>query len=125
MSHFQDGGLLNFDHSIGHQKKELGHKPIYDFSLVDKLQPDWKVLAVATGRALGVQAMVITETRLGTKDGGPGDPILIKKRQNVVMEKLMAGADVRVQVNYDPQRPSNIQHPHSQETGITQYLFGV
>jgi hypothetical protein len=125
MSHFQDGGLLNFDHSIGHQKKELGHNPIDDFSLVDKLQPDWKVLAVATGRALGVQAMVITETRLGTKDGGPGNSSLIKKGQNVVMEKLMAGADVRVQMNYDPQRPSNLQHPHSQETGITQYLFGV
>ena len=61
--------------------------------------------------------MVITETRFGTEDGGPGNPSLIKKGQNVVMEKLMAGADVRVQMNYDPQRPSNVQHPHSQETG--------
>jgi len=69
--------------------------------------------------------MVITETRFGTEDGGPGNPSLIKKGQNVVMEKLMAGADVRVQMNYDPQRPSNVQHPHSQETGITKYLFGV
>jgi hypothetical protein len=125
MSHFQDGGLLYFDHSIRYQKKELGHNPIYDFSLVDKLQPDWKVLAVATGRALCVQAMVITETRLGTEDGGPGNSSLIEKGENVVMEKLMAGADVRVQMNYDPQRPSNIQHPRSQERGITQYLFGV
>jgi hypothetical protein len=125
MSHFQDGGLLHFDHSIGHQKKELGHKPIDHFSLVDKLQPDRKVLAVAPGRALGMQAVVVTETRLGTKDGGPGNASLIKKGQDVVMEKLMAGADVRVQMNYDPQRPSNVQHPHSQARGITKYLFGV
>jgi hypothetical protein len=96
VSHFQDRGLLYFDHSIGYQKKECGHNPIDDFLLVDKLQPDRKVLTVATGRALGVQAMVITETRLGTKDGGPGNSSLIKKGQNVVMEKLMAGADVRV-----------------------------
>jgi hypothetical protein len=120
VSHFQDGGLLYFDHSIGYEWKELRHKPIYDFLLVDKLQPDRKVLAFATGRALGVQAMVVTETRLGTKDGGPGNSSLIKKGKNVVMEKLMAGADVRVQMNYDSQRPSNIQHPHSQERGITQ-----
>jgi hypothetical protein len=125
MSHFQDRGLLYFDHSIRYQKKELGHYPIDDFSLVDKLQPDWKVLAIATGRALSVQAMVITETRLRTENGGPGNPSLVKKGQNVVMKKLMAGADVSVQMNYDPQRPSNIQHPHSQERGITQYLFGV
>jgi hypothetical protein len=125
MSHFQDGGLLHFDHSVGYQEKEFGHKPIYDFSLVDKLQTDRKVLAVATGRALGVQAMVITEARLGTEDGGTGNPSVIKKGQNVVMEKLMTGANVRVQMNYDSERPSNIQHPHSQETGITQYLFGV
>jgi hypothetical protein len=123
MSHFQDGGLLYFNHSIGHQKKELGHKPVYDFSLIDKLQPDGKVLAVATGRALGVQPMVITEPRLGTKDGGPGNATLIQKGQNVVMEKLVAGADVRVQVNYDSQRLSNTQHPHSQETGITTICF--
>jgi hypothetical protein len=83
------------------------------------------VLAVAAGRALGVQAMVITEARLGTEDGGPGNSSLIKKGQNVIMEKLMAGADVRVQMNYDSQRPSNVQHPHSQETEIRQYLFGV
>jgi hypothetical protein len=125
MSHFQDGGLLHFDHSVGYQKKEFGHKPIYDFSLVDKLQPDRKVLALAAGRAFGVQAMVIAETRLRAEDGGPGNPSLIKKGQNVVMEKLMAGADIRVQMNYDPQRPSNVQYPHSQETGITKYLFGV
>jgi hypothetical protein len=96
MSHFQDGGLLYFNHSVGYQKKEFGHKPIYDFSLVDKFQSDWKVLTVAPGRALRVQAMVITETRLGTEDGGPGNPSLIEKGQNVVMEKLTAGADVRV-----------------------------
>jgi hypothetical protein len=108
VSHFQDGGLLYFDHSIGHQKKQLGHKPIYDFLLVDKLQPDRKVLPLATRRALGVQAMVRTETRLGTEYGGPGNPSLIKKGQKVVMEKLMARADVRVQMNYDPQRPSNV-----------------
>jgi hypothetical protein len=119
MSHFQDGGLLHFDHSVGYQKKELGHKPIYDFLLVDKLQPDRKVLALATGRAFGVQAMVIAETGLRAEDGGPGNPSLVKKGQNVVVEKLMAGADIRVQMNYDPQRPSNVQHPHSQATGIT------
>jgi hypothetical protein len=115
MSHFQDGGLLHFDHSVGYQKKEFGHKPIYDFSLVDKLQPDRKVLAFATGRAFGVQAMVIAETCLGAENGGPGNPSLIKESQNVVMEKLMAGADVCVQMNYDPLRPSNVQHPHSRE----------
>jgi hypothetical protein len=125
MSHFQDGGLLHFDHSVGYQKKEFGHKPIDYFSLVDKLQPDRKVVALAARRALGVQTMVISKARLGTKDGGPGNPSLIKEGQNVVMEKLMAGADVRVQMNYDPQRLSNVQHPHSQETGITKYLFGV
>jgi hypothetical protein len=108
MSHFQDRGLLYLDHSVCYQKKELRHKLIYDFSLVDKLQPDRKVLALATGRAPGVQAMVITETRLGTEDGGAGNSSLIKKGQNVVMEKRMAGADVRVQMNYDPQRPSNV-----------------
>ena len=79
MSHFQDGGLLHFNHSVGYQKKEFGHNPIDDFSLVDKLQPDRKVLTLATRRALGVQAMVIAETRLGTEDGGPGNPSLIKK----------------------------------------------
>jgi hypothetical protein len=125
MSHFQDGGLLYLDHSVRHQKKEFGHKPIHDLSLVDKLQADRKVLAVATGRAPGVQAMVVTETSLGTEDCGPGNPSLIKKGEYVVMEKFMAGADVRVQVNYDPQRPSDIQHSLSQERGITQYLFAV
>jgi hypothetical protein len=119
MSHFQDGGLLHFDHSVGHQKKQFGHNPIDDFSLVDKLQPDRKVLTLATRRTLGVQAMVIAETGLGAEDGGPGNPSLIKEGQNVVMDKLMAGADVRVQMNYDPQRPSNVQNPHSQATGIT------
>jgi hypothetical protein len=96
VSHFQDRGLLYFDHSIGYQKKELGHNPIDDYLSVDKLQPDRKVLALATGCALGVQAMVVTETRLGTEDGGPGNSSLIKKGQDVVMEKLMARADVRV-----------------------------
>jgi hypothetical protein len=125
VSHFQDGGLLYFDHSVGYQKKQLGHKPVYDLLLVDKLQPDRKVLPLATSRALGVQAMVRTETRLGTEYGGPGNPFLIKKGQNVVMEKLIAGADVCVQMNYDPQRPSNVQYPHSQGTGITTYLSEV
>ncbi len=125
MSHFQDGGLLHFDHSVGYQEKQVGYEPIDDFWLVDKLQPDGKVLAVAAGRALGVQAMVVTETRLGAEDGGPGNPSFIKKSQNVVMEKFMAGADVRVQMNYDSQRPSNLQRPHSHERGITQYLLGV
>ena len=54
MSHFQDGGLLHFDHSVGYQKKELGHKAIYDFLLVDKFQPDRKVLSLGTWRAFGV-----------------------------------------------------------------------
>jgi hypothetical protein len=125
MNHFQDGGLLHFDHSVGYEKKEFGHKLIYDLLLVDKLQPDRKVLAFATGRAFGVQAMVIAETCFRAEDGGPGNPSLIKKGQNVVMEKLVARADVRVQMNYDPQRPSNVQHPDSQETGMTKYLSGV
>jgi hypothetical protein len=125
VSHFQDRGLLYFDHSIGYEWKELRHKPIYDFLLVDKLQPDRKMLSLATGSAFCVQAMVIAETPLGTEDGGAGYPSLIKKGENVVMEKLVARADVRVQMNYDPQRPSNVQHPHSQATGITQYLSGV
>jgi hypothetical protein len=108
MSHFQDGCLLHFDHSIRHHKKEFGHKPIYDLSPVDKFQPDWKVLSVATRRALGVQAMVIAEAGIRAENGNSRDFLRIKKVKYVGIEKLVAGADVCVQMNYDSQRLSNV-----------------
>lgn len=96
MSHFQDGRLLHFDHSIRHHKKEFGHKPIYDLSLVDKLQTDWKVLSLATGRTFGMQAMVIAEAGIRAENGDSRDPLRIKKVEDVGIEKLVAGANVCV-----------------------------
>jgi hypothetical protein len=103
VSYLQDGGLLHFNHPICHQTKELGHKPFYNFSPVDKLQADGKVLTLAASRAPGVQAMVRAEAGLRTEDGNSGN----------LLEKLTARADVRVQMDHHPQRRPNIKHPHS------------
>jgi hypothetical protein len=108
MSHFQDGALLHLDHSIGHHEKELGHKPVYDFTPVDEFQTDWKMLPLATRRSPGMQAMVIAEAGFRAEDGNSRDRLCIEKLENVTIEKLVAGANICVQVNDDPQHRSGL-----------------
>jgi hypothetical protein len=113
MSYFQNPRFLHLNHPIRHHKKELGHKPFYGLSLVDKLEADGKMLALATRRAFCMEAMVITESCLWTEDRDSGNLLVVKKSQDVVVKKLTAGAYVRVEMNHHPQRRPNIQHPHS------------
>jgi hypothetical protein len=60
-----------------------------------------------------MEAMVRAEAGLRTEDGNSGHLLVVKKRQNVIMKKLMPRAYVRVQMYYHPQRRSTIKHPHS------------
>jgi hypothetical protein len=113
MNDFQDGGLLHFDHPVCHQTKELGHKAFYSLSLVDKLQANREVFPLATSCAFCMEAVVIAEAGLWTEHGNSSNLLVVKKSQNVIMKKLTARADVRVQMNHDPQRRPNIKHPHS------------
>src|SRR5579859_6438100 len=113
MSQFQDRSLLRFNHPICHQTKKLRHEPFYNLALVDKLQKDRQVSPFAPRRAFGVEAMVIAEACLRTEDSGSSNSLLVKKSENIVMEKFMAGADIRVQMNDDPQRRPDSKHPHS------------
>jgi hypothetical protein len=57
--------------------------------------------------------MVIAEAGLRSEDSGSSDSLLIKKRENVAMEKFMSGAHIRIQMNDDPQRRPDSKHPHS------------
>jgi hypothetical protein len=113
MSYLQNRGFLHLNHPIRHHSKELGHKPLYGLSLVDKFQADGEMLALATRRAFRMQAMVITEAGLRAEDSDSSNLLVVKKSQNVVVKKLTAGAYVRVEMNHHPQRRPNIKHPHS------------
>jgi hypothetical protein len=102
VSDLQDSGFLHFNHPVCHQTKELGHKPVYNFSPVDKLQANGKMLPLAASRALCVEAMVRAEAGLRPEDGNSRNLLVIEKGQNVIMEKLTARANVRVEVDYHP-----------------------
>jgi hypothetical protein len=125
MSYLQNRGFLHLNHPVRHHPKEFGHKPFYGLSLVDKLQADGEMLALATRRAFRMQAVVITETGLWTEGGDSSNLLVVKKSQDVVVKKLTAGANVRVEMNHHPQRRPNIKHPHSVKTGMTKYLYEV
>jgi hypothetical protein len=104
---------LHLNHPIRHHTKKLGQKPFYGLRLLDKLQADGEMLALATRGAFGMEAVVITESGLGTEDGDSSNLLVVKKSQDVVVKKLTAGAYVRVEMNHHSQRRPNIEHPHS------------
>jgi hypothetical protein len=83
---------------------------LYLFLAVDEFDSHRKVLSFDSAGSNRVDMAMGSKSRVGPDHRRPAYSLLVKKTENLVMEKISVGTDILIEVNRDLDRRANLKH---------------